>query len=296
MTKGQRYLLYGLVALALQAVSACRPKVQTFSRSHIAIPARLTEPEDRLNYLVQHYWDQLPVASAEDANQLRQRAEDFCALAVDAPLSLSRTSLLRSLELYDGADLDELIGVYHQQLGNPRSQQYDESLYQVLLSWQSRSLRVDSAQRVEAQLALARLKHNAVGSIAQDITLYRSDSSRFQLHALRSPYIVLLLASDSDNQRLQWRQMLSSGSELMQRQRSHQLQIVLVHTGTSRPDSTERAQLPGVLLTYDSAGLIQGQRRYDLSSGSTVYLLGSDKRVLLRSTTLPQVTLYLKGR
>ena len=74
------------------------------------------------------------------------------------------------------------------------------------------------------------------------------------------------------------------------------LRPLVLYTGDRRPDSLERALWIGATLACDSAQLILSQRRYDLSRGSTLYLLDAKKIVLLRNTSIPQVATYLNAR
>ena len=65
-------------------------------------------------------------------------------------------ALTRSLEQCTDEQLPTMLRVYKAILADSTSPLHDDMSYQIVLSWLSYSSRVDSAQRVEAQLDLAR--------------------------------------------------------------------------------------------------------------------------------------------
>ena len=210
-----------------------------------------------------------------------------------APATQVRRSLLRSLEAFGDEGLPLALSTYRDQLFRPESPLYDERLYSFILDWERRSMKVDSARRVEALLSLVRLQHNRVGSTAQDFRFYASDTSLMKLSEVKAPYTLLLLQVDSDRKERLWASELKASKSLQALIQKRTLQPLMIYTGQARPDSLQRSLFTGAILAPDSAGLIATQRRYDLSRGSVLYLLDQKKTVLLRNTTIPRVASYL---
>ena len=285
---GRTIQLLSLFLLLLVASVSCRPRVRTTSLGEVVIPDHLTSPRERQSYLIDHYWDREEAQPTTSDSLLVHKVKDFCGLIQGAPTTQVRRSLLRSLEAFGDEGLPLALSTYRDQL-------YDERLYSFILDWERRSMKVDSARRVEALLALVRLQHNRVGSTAQDFRFYTStsDTSLMKLSEVKAPYTLLLLQVDSDRKERLWASELKASKSLQALIQKRTLQPLMIYTGQARPDSLQRSLFTGAILAPDSAGLIATQRRYDLSRGSVLYLLDQKKTVLLRNTTIPKVASYL---
>ncbi len=285
--------LLSLFLVLLVAFASCRPKVQTTSLGEVVIPNHLTSARERQSYLIDHYWDREEAQPTTSDSLLAHKVKDFCGLIQGAPTAQVRRSLLRSLEAFGDEGLTLALSTYRDQLFRPESPLYDERLYSFILDWERKSMKIDSARRVEALLALVRLQHNRVGSTAQDFRFYASDTSLMRLSEVKAPYTLLLLQVDSDRHERTWASELKADKALQGLIQKRTLQPLVIYTGQMRPDSLQRSLFAGAILGPDSAGLIAVQRRYDLSRGSVLYLLDQKKTVLLRNTTIPKVASYL---
>ena len=290
---GRTIQLLSLSLLLLVASVSCRPRVRTTSLGEVIIPDHLTSPRERQSYLIDHYWDREEAQPTTSDSLLVHKVKDFCGLIQGAPTTQVRRSLLRSLEAFGDEGLPLALSTYRDQLFRPESPLYDERLYSFILDWERRSMKVDSARRVEALLSLVRLQHNRVGSTAKDFRFYASDTSLMKLSEVKAPYTLLFLQVDSDRKELLWASELKASKSLQALIQKRALQPLMIYTGQARPDSLQRSLFTGAILAPDSAGLIATQRRYDLSRGSVLYLLDQKKTVLLRNTSIPKVASYL---
>lgn len=279
-----------LAVVLLITAGACRPQVHTYTSAEVAIPDHLTNPEERRDYLVAHYWDRLQVWPDVPAEKLQRQTEDFCDLITGLPVRQVAPSLRAGLNALDDASLEHVLPIYKERLYQAGSPSYDEGLYAEVLRTLLSSDHIDSVTRSAAVLTLARLKHNAPGSIAQDFSYTRGDTIPERLHQLRAPHTLLLLVRDSSQQLQQWGRALSSQPSLQRLIRQRQLVPLVIATGLSRPDSLQRSFLPlETIWGIDATEQIRRERRYQLDEGTGLYLLDADKRILLRNGTIPQV-------
>lgn len=301
MSRGlSRYTpLWGGVFSLLLVFLSCRPRMTTVSLGEVYLPEHLTSPQQRRDYLIDHYWDKTESRPDTTQSILTHQIEDFCALIHGASTDRVRRNITRPLNTLSGDALYTALDVYSKMLYDPESPHYNEVAYSLILAWERSSLKVDSARRTVAFLQQVRLQNNAVGRSAQDFVYYTSDTTYVGAHRLSrfsAPYTLLVFSVDSDQRSAQWAKDLSHHKALMRLVQERRLRPLVLYTGDRRPDSLERTLWIGATLACDSAQLILSQRRYDLSRGSTLYLLDAKKIVLLRNTSVPQVATYLNAR
>ena len=298
--EANRYIiLCGVLLVLTSVVQSCRPKVAPASLGEVYLPDHLTSPQQKLSYLIDHYWDKMEAQPDTTQSLVIRQVEDFCALIHAAPLDKVQRSIIRPLNALSGSALQTALTTYTTQLYRPESPHYNEEFYRFILAWEKCSIKLDSARRVAAYLQEIRLRNNAVGHLAQDFVYHTSDTTGIvarRLSHFAAPYTLLILSVDSDTRNIQWGKAFQQSKSLVRMMKQHTLRPLVIYTGNTRPDSLQRSLLSGVTFAYDSAQLITNQKRYDLSRGSALYLLDAKKRVLLRNTTIPKVATYLHAR
>jgi len=298
--EANRYIiLCGVLLVLTSVVQSCRPKVAPASLGEVYLPDHLTSPQQKLSYLIDHYWDKMEAQPDTTQSLVIRQVEDFCALIHAAPLDKVQRSIIRPLNALSGSALQTALTTYTTQLYRPESKHYNEEFYRFILAWEKCSMKLDSARRVAAYLQEIRLRNNAVGHLAQDFVYHTSDTTGIvarRLSHFAAPYTLLILSVDSDTRNIQWGKAFQQSKSLVRMMKQHTLRPLVIYTGNTRPDSLQRSLWSGATLAYDSAQLIANQKRYDLSRGSTLYLLDAKKRVLLRNTTIPKVATYLHAR
>ena len=301
MSRGlSRYIpLWGALLSLPLCMNSCRPKMQTVSLGEVYLPEHLTSPHQQRDYLVAHYWDKIEAQPDTNRSMLAHQIEDFCALIHGASLDQVRRTIIRPLDALSGEALYTALETYAKMLYTTESPHYNEAAYRLVLAWEQRSMKVDSARRTAAFLQQVRLQNNAVGHSAQDFIYYTSDTTHQGAHRLSrfsAPYTLLVLSVDSDQRSIRWAKDLRQHKALTRMIELRTLRPLVLYTDGRYPDSTERALWAGGTLARDSAQLILSQRRYDLSRGSALYLLDAKKTVLLRNTSIPQIANYLNAR
>lgn len=298
--EANRYIiLCGVLLVLTSVVQSCRPKVAPASLGEVYLPDHLTSPQQKLSYLIDHYWDKMEAQPDTTQSLVIRQVEDFCALIHAAPLDKVQRSIIRPLNALSGSALQTALTTYTTQLYRPESPHYNEEFYRFILAWEKCSMKLDSARRVAAYLQEIRLRNNAVGHLAQDFVYHTSDTTGIvarRLSHFAAPYTLLILSVDSDTRNIQWGKAFQQSKSLVRMMKQHTLRPLVIYTGNTRPDSLQRSLWSGVTFAYDSAQLITNQKRYDLSRGSALYLLDAKKRVLLRNTTIPKVATYLHAR
>ena len=165
MSRGlSRYIpLWGALLSLPLCTHSCRPKMQTVSLGEVYLPEHLTSPHQQRDYLVAHYWDKIEAQPDTNRSMLAHQIEDFCALIHGASLDQVRRTIIRPLDALSGEALYTALETYAKMLYTTESPHYNEVAYRLVLTWEQRSMKVDSARRTAAFLQQVRLQNNAVG-------------------------------------------------------------------------------------------------------------------------------------
>ena len=137
------------------------------------VPIMLQSPEDRLNFMVQHYWDHFnfkDTAYIHVPDITEQALVDYMDLLNRVPSSLSDSCLIRIMQ--QASQEKKMFGyfveIFRRYLFDPNSPLRNEELYEPVCRFLSASSLTDEAARSRAQHDLKLIGMNKVGSIAAD--------------------------------------------------------------------------------------------------------------------------------
>ena len=152
-------IVLGLLTLITLVLSSCRPEKRSTDSARVSVPAYLSTPTERRDYIISHYWKRglSPQATKGEVDGL---VLDFCGFLSGA----STAALVRSLEQCPDEQLSLLLASYRSILANPKSHLRDEDSYKIILHWLIRTTRLDPSLRAEAQQEYVRIETQQRGT------------------------------------------------------------------------------------------------------------------------------------
>lgn len=194
----ERRCLYGMIGVGL-FLSACQSVDKKSQHSESVrseqmldkefpfpqIPAMLTDPEERKEYLLKHYWDNFDFTDTALVNNRSVSEQGWVnQLALLTDESVSESWITESLEnLCEGMERvgqarEVFMAMVDDYLYNPNSPYYNEDLYRIYLTRMLRSPFLEDANKSSLKFRLDLISKNMPGSPAEDFVYYLPDGSR----------------------------------------------------------------------------------------------------------------------
>lgn len=279
--------------------SGQRPRPTTFVFPEI--PEMLTEPAQRLSFLIQHYWDEFDFADTTllaDPNIAEQGFVNFIALfpqAVPGDLTAGLDSLVKHAEPHPAA-FAFLLDKADKYLYDPNSPYANEELYVQFVRpfLASRAIGYADKSRLEFRVELA--SKNRVGTPAADFTFitYPAKASS-SLRATQAEQLLLVFYDPECESCRETLQMLIQ-SDMLARKQTEGVRVLAVYTEGKQDVwlNTAPAMPRTWTVAADTACTVKDTPLYDLKAMPSIYLLDARKRVVLKDTSVPALLEYWK--
>lgn len=257
------------------------------SRENIYSVSTLQEYED----MVATYWDDFDFDSPE-------RIVEYDTLDIIFALSdyvtvippYKADSLLRNLMSRASAHrptLDFFAMVMEVVLHDPNSPVRNDEYYIPVLETLLASPLLDEYDRIAPEFDLALAKQNRIMHIANDFVYTTANGKRSRLHDIRADYVILMFSNPGCPMCREITEEICASPLLNEMQERGTVQILslypdadLVAWRDHLGDMPERW-----IKGYDDGLVISSQRLYNLNAIPSLYLLDSEKRVLIKDGT-----------
>lgn len=260
-----------------------------------AIPETLTTPEQRADYLAQHYWDSLDMADmkAVESDVTRAAFADFVSIL---PYCTSQRDAFATLwrRCYPYRDayyyMLELAEFYLYDVASP---QRNEECFIEALEVVVEDAEIEDIDKIAVRSQLKLLKRNRVGEIAADFEFVDKEGAKHRLSEYRAEYLLLLFASADCEDCKRMKRVIDANTRLWMMLRRGSLAIVAI-TITDDTTAWQATSVPERWIEgWDSEQAIEHSSLYDLTTKPRLYLLDREHRILLKNTTPQQVEEYL---
>lgn len=264
--------------------------------THVTIPAMMTSPEQRVEYLAQHYWDNFDFADTTYINipeVTEQAFADYANTLSVMPSDVARKSINSTLDkaAVDKAMLDYFVELSEKYLYESNSPLKHEENYILVLEYILASDKFDDIEKLrpESQLKLA-LK-NRLGEKASDFTYTLASGRQGRMYDIRADYTLVYINNPD----------CSACAQITRDIQASPLLSHLVSTGKMKilalyPDQdltawlNHQKDMPSAWInSYDKELTLRDQDLYDLRAIPTLYLLDKDKTVLLKDAAAAMV-------
>ena len=264
--------------------------------SHYAMPdmpPTVTSPTDRANYVAAHYWERFPFAENPDTAFTEQAFVDYIAVLPMADAA-ERAEGVKALvgKLPQPDMLDRFMDLAAHYLGNPQSPMHSDDLYTDFLRAYVDLPNVDDARKTRPRFLIDNLQKNRVGTVASDFSYYDTHAGkRRTLHSTTAQYLVLYF-NDPDCESCQQEMPVAY---VMATLRHPSVGVLLVNTEKEQGIGMINGQpLPDNWIDgYDPGQTITARQLYFLPAMPSIYLLDSQKRIILKDASLEAIEQYL---
>ncbi|MCH5335076.1 MAG: DUF5106 domain-containing protein [Alistipes sp.] len=264
-----------------------------------SVPSTLRQPADRAAYVICHFWDGLDfsdTARSRERTFMEQNFSTFVSVfphASDQARRQAVSTLLHKAEA-DAEAYALLADIAEKYLYEPESPVYSEEFYALFLEHFAVSDILGPYGTIRPRWQLEAVRKNRPGTIAADIRFTGRDGREGTLGQIEAPRLLLIFYDpDCDH----CREVVSSlqGDPVLSRLcKSGRLKVLAVYSGDERKLWADTApSLPAEWIVGFEPGLIYERGTYVLRRMPTLYLLDSDKRVLLKEPSPGELLSYL---
>lgn len=278
--------------LAAACPSAC---CQSYSLPEI--PDSLTAPEERAEYLALHWWDGFDFRDTSLISRpgiTEQAFVDFLSVlpyVSDIPVAFDTLFSRASAE---PEMFSHFVSLGEKYLAGRYSPMRDEELYIAMLGALCSDGRpFPEGERARAGFRLELALKNRPGAPAADFGFELADGGRGSLYGTDAEFLIVFFNDPDCTECRAVRSELMNSPELvglLGEGRGRVLSVCVSGNAAAWKAETQDAAVPdGWVDALDEARAVYAERLYDLQSLPVLYLLSSDKHVLLKDTSLREI-------
>lgn len=253
------------------------------------IPAALTTPEARAEYLSLHYWDHFDFADTRLISRpeiTEQAFVDFISILPYSPKAQAAVDTLVNRSLAGEEMFYHFISLADKYLYEPNSPMHDEELHILVLRAQVENPRLAEIDKIRPRHLLTIALKNRPGDVAEDFAVTCRDGSRKRLSEIEAEYILLYFNDPDCEECRRMKQRLASSSAVNALLESGRLKLLSVCV-EGKTAAWDKAAFPaGWIDGYDAGQRLTRESVYDLKAMPSLYLLDGEKRVILKDAPL----------
>lgn len=304
--------LFGLWGCARQrggaASEASTPQVFKLPR----IPAGLSTPESRIDYLATHYWENFDFADTTLISKpeiTEQAFADFIDLLTGTPALIADSALTRMItaSTADSAMFAHFADLSEKYLYDPNSPLRDEELYIPILRYLTNSPHLDSLSKLRPRYLLKLALKNRPGDIAEDFVYTLASGKRARMSHIRADYTILFFNNPDCEECKRVKEYIGASpviGGILRKQTEHakaasglqpdnELAILALYTGKDISRWRNAKYPAGIINACDAGQEIASGELYDLKAMPTLYLLDKDKRVIIKDANIEEIEQWL---
>lgn len=311
-----KVLDYLLIGAALLAAVSCggRKKAtpatvqQDRAFPQVSIPSAYSDPEERVAYAMEHYWDAFFEGSGRTDSarvlgvpngEVEQALANYIGVLDQTPLPQAQKAMMRlfdALAAKQAADTSSHVYLAFTEkvaryLYDPNSPMRDEDLYLPFVQKMAASpltredMRV--AYRYEAQMCAL----NPRGSVAPDFVITLRNGTQVTLHSVRAERTLLFFSNPGCQNCKEIIDALQKDEIVQQLIRERFLVVMNIYIDEDL--AAWRSYMPIYPKTwlngYDAAHILRQDVLYNIRAIPSLYLLDAEKRILLKDAPLNRV-------
>lgn len=255
------------------------------------IPSSIVEPEARRQYMCEHYWDKLNLADSTffaeiDTVQMVEAymvwvgnymnpndgtyIEKFMGKAAQYPHSLRYFSMLAEKVLFD-----------------PNSPLRSDELYIPVLQAQVNSQWLDKYEKLSPQYNLDLALQNRIGHQANDFRYTLESGRTGTLYGIKAKYTLIFFNNPGCTMCKTIREAICASQILTSMIDSGEIKVLALYPDEQLDEwHAYKEHIPSTWInSYDKGTVINKNHLYDLKAIPALYLLDSQKRVLVKDST-----------
>jgi hypothetical protein len=262
------------------------------------VPSMISDPAEQLRWVAQHYWDNFQFADTLAVDRWSKYAEqafvDMCSAVMrnNTPPEIAAefTAELMKKAAVNRAAFDRFIEIASKYLNGANSPLLNEDMYIGALRAILANPALDEWDRIWPQGQLDMALKNRPGDRAIDFKYTLASGASGTLHGLKARYTLLFFNNPGCPTCRQFMDEISATPLLVDMIAAGTLRVLAVYTDADL--AAWREYLPsmpkGWICAYDPGEVVKNNDLYDLKMIPTLYLLDSEKRVILKDELMIQ--------
>ena len=265
------------------------------------IPAEITEPEKRAEYLTLHFWDKFDFQDTTffmKDNLLERCFVDFTDL-----LSLTSGDTMEKavnilMKKSEGKKTLFLfvLKLSEQYLSEPESPVYDEAKFIPFLQFALQSALLSDLEKIRPDFLLENILKNRQGSIANDFVYTQRNGDIGNLHSVNAEYTLLYFNDPECEDCMMLIKQLIASSVVNNLITQDKLKILMAYVNDDIIAWEKHSpDVPDLwIYSRDAEQKINAENIYNIKHFPTIYLLDKEKKVILKDTTFEKLEDYFK--
>lgn len=262
-----------------------------------AIPPASLAAGERAEWLKHHYWDRFDFADtlfiAEvDTAQMVEAYARYIALLSDTPTDGAPMDSLMRRASASRPMLDYFAWLGAEVLHDPNSPLRNDEFYIPVLRAVLAAPWYDEYERLAPACELKTAMQNRIGERANDLRYTLASGATGHLYGIRAEYILLFINNPGCPMCREIREAITSSPMLSEMIERGRLKVLALYPDEDLAEwHAYRDRIPAAWINgYDAGCVVRATDSYDLTAIPSLYLLDSDKRVLVKdSTDIPQI-------
>ncbi len=297
--------LLGFVAM-IQSCNSQQSKTvipvnESRSFEMVAVPAMISDPAERAEFLVKHYWDKFDFADTL-LMHLPDVTEQALANYIDLIQHVSpQTQSVAMKNMMQKAAADSsmyayFVDQYEKYLYDPNSPLRNEPLFAYVLESVLEQSVFDDTNKIRPAYLLELISKNKVGDKATDITYTLASGNKGKLSQIPTDYVLLFFYNPDCHSCREITQQIATSEAISSLIKQKKITVLAVYTDEDQDAwKNHVSEMPSEWInSYDESLILKNEELYDLKAIPTLYLLGKDKRVLLKDVTFPQLETFIQ--
>ena len=306
---------YVLALAAVAALVSCGPRKsqkapmpQTRAFPRVEAPVMLETMEERLEYVVLHFWDAFAKVDQPTDSTLiggvpkadvESQMGAFATLLQEVPVPIGQkamTALYSNLEKAPGM-FDAMAELVRNYFWDPNSPVRSEALYLPFVKALSSSPLVKDDMHAAYAWDARLCALNLPGTVAADFRFVDTSGRTRTLHSVKAEYVLLVFGNPDCTACKELVESMSSVPEIVALEASGRLKVVDIYIDQEIDLWKQRmASYPKNWINgYDPDYVIRQDLIYDVRAVPSIYLLDKDKTVLLKDAPEEAVLNALAG-
>ena len=285
-------------ASSLNKNDVIQDTIKTFTLP--AIPPMMTAPEQRADFLVKHYWDNVNFA---DTNYIHhpevteQAWADYCDILNHVPLETAQEAMRKTIEQ---TNVDKKVFTYITDLADkylydPNSPMRNEEFYIPVLDAMLASPLLEEIEKVRPKARRELAQKNRIGTKALNFTYTLASGAQGSLYQLKAEYLLLFINNPGCQACTETIDALKNAPIINRLLGQKKLTVLSIYPDEELDEWRKHLnEFPKEWINgYDKKFAIKEQQLYDLKAIPTLYLLNKEKTVLLKDATAQAIEEYL---
>jgi hypothetical protein len=264
------------------------------------IPSVLRTPDQKMDYMMEHYWDHFNFRDSMSLQRpmvAEQAFVDFIHVLFSVPPQKAEhgMTVLMSRAGVSFKMLKFFLDLGEKYLYDPNSPARNEGFYCIMLEHYLSSKLVDADWKIRPQEQYNLAQKNKVGSLATDFRFWLKDGSVSSLYKVKSRFLLLYFHNPGCTDCMIERKKVIASPVMQKLQENGVLKVLSIYPDEDLAEWTKHySDLPTNWVNgYDKSVRIKKDDIYDLKAIPSFYLLDEQKNVLLKDARFEEIEAYL---